>query len=62
MSRNDPLNINGGLYALTASNGMAGDLTLATNQFIVNNGIGILASTFDPGNGGNLAMKMDFVD
>jgi filamentous hemagglutinin family protein len=58
----DPLNINSGLYALTASNGMAGDLTLETNQLIVNNGIGILASTFGPGNGGNLAIKADFID
>ncbi|KOR33887.1 hypothetical protein AM228_27280 [Planktothricoides sp. SR001] len=58
----DPLNINSGLYTLTASNGMAGDLTLETNQLIVNNGIGILASTFGPGNGGNLAIKADFID
>jgi filamentous hemagglutinin family protein len=58
----DPLNINSGLYTLTASNGMAGNLTLETNQLIIDKGIGILASTFGPGNGGNLAIKADFID
>lgn len=58
----DPLNINSGLYALTASNGMAGHLTLETNQLIASNGIGILASTFGPGDGGNLTIKADFID
>jgi filamentous hemagglutinin family protein len=57
--RFNPLELSSGLYAFTVTNAPAGDININTRQLRGNNGLGILASTFGPGSGGNLAIAAD---
>lgn len=54
----NPLNLSNGLFSLSAGSGRSGDLTIDTDQLIVQNGANLLTTTFIAGGGGNLTLNV----